>query len=146
MIAQTRTDSHYEDICQMIFVKMVLGLPRLHDPSRFEPWLFQIARNACRDYLRTRTGWRRVFVPYEPAHDHVAALQSPPPRYADEAVALGIAHLPDAQRRLLELSLHEPRSYEDLASLSRSTVSAVKSRLHRARENLKRLLLAGESE
>jgi len=146
VIAQTRNDSHYEDICQTIFVKMVLGLPRLNNASRFESWLFQIARNACRDYQRARTGWRRLFVPYAAAHDHIAGSQGPPAQGAEDAIALSIARLPDSQRRLLELSLHETRSYEDLANLSGSTVSAVKSRLHRARENLKKLLLAGEPE
>jgi RNA polymerase sigma-70 factor (ECF subfamily) len=147
VIAQTGSDSQCEDLCQTIFVKMVLGLPRLRDATRFEPWLFQIARNACRDHQRARAGWRRLFVSYEPAHEHVAASETtPPPRFGHDVVDLGISRLPDTQRQLLELSLEQTRSYEDLASLSNSTVSAIKSRLFRARENLKRILLAGEPE
>jgi DNA-directed RNA polymerase specialized sigma24 family protein len=55
-----------------------------------------------------------------------------------------MAQLPKAQQNVLRLSL-EGRSYEEVAHLSQSSVSAVKSRLHRARENL-RLLLARETE
>jgi RNA polymerase sigma factor (sigma-70 family) len=146
VIAQTGHDSCYEDLCQTIFVKMVLGLPRLKDVSRFEPWLFQIARNVCRDHLRARKGWRRLFVSYEPEHDQIALPQTPPRQLAEENVALGIARLPDAQREVLQLSLQRPRSYEELAGLSNATVAAVKSRLHRARENLRKMLLAGEPE
>lgn len=146
VIAQTGNGSHYEDLCQTIFVKMVLALPRLKDASRFEPWLFQIARNVCRDHLRARSGWRRLFVSYEPAHEGVAVPQNPPLRFAVEVVEAGIERLPDAQRAVLELSLEAPRSYDDIAALSNATTTAIKSRLHRARENLKKLLLAGEPE
>ena len=75
VIAQTADHAHYEDLCQTVFVKMVLALSRLREPARFEPWLFQIARNVCRDHLRARMGWRRLFVPYGPAHDAVAVAE-----------------------------------------------------------------------
>ncbi len=47
---------------------------------------------------------------------------------------------------MLRLSLDGGKSYEEMAELTRSSVSAVKSRLHRARQNLKTLMLAGDSE
>jgi RNA polymerase sigma-70 factor (ECF subfamily) len=142
VFAKTGDRSHCEDICQSIFVKMVLGLPRLRDTERFEAWLFRIAHNACRDHLRERAGWRRFFVPWEPAFDPPAEL--PPLSDREEAVARGMERMPESQRHLLRLSLDEGRSYEDLARLVNTSVPAVKSRLHRARENLKAILAAGE--
>jgi RNA polymerase sigma-70 factor (ECF subfamily) len=144
VIAQTNDDAHYEDLCQTIFVKMVLSLPRLRAPERFEPWLFQIARNACRDHLRARAGWRRLFSAYEPLHERVPSPEPQPDGLA--AMEVQIGQLPPPQRDALRLSLETPRSYEEMAQLSRSSVSAVKSRLHRARENLRALLLAGDVE
>ncbi len=73
IIGQTGDESHYEDLCQAVFVKMVLALPRLRAADRFEPWLFQIARNICRDHLRARQGWRRLFVPLGPENESVVA-------------------------------------------------------------------------
>jgi RNA polymerase sigma-70 factor (ECF subfamily) len=145
VIAVTGDADHYEDICQSIFVKMVLALPRLRETERFEPWLFQIARNACRDHLRARQGSRRMFVSFDPQHENVAAETA---AETDEAGAIerGLARLPEEQQNLLRLSLEERRSYEELARLSRSTLSAVKSRLWRARENLRELLLTGDSK
>jgi RNA polymerase sigma-70 factor (ECF subfamily) len=144
VIAETRDDAHYEDLCQAAFVKMVLALPTLRAAERFEPWLYQIARNVCRDHLRGKSGWRRLFVRYQPEHDAVEAAVSPAGRDNDATLEQGIARLPPEQQLLLRLSLEEKRSYEDLARLSQSTVSAVKSRLYRARENLRGILLAGE--
>jgi RNA polymerase sigma-70 factor (ECF subfamily) len=142
VFAKTGDRSHCEDLCQAIFVKMVLGLSRLRDAERFEPWLFRIAHNVCRDHLRERTTWRRFFVPWEPAFDPPAELPPLPDR--EDEVARGIERMPEAQRHLLKLSLEEARSYEELARLVNASVPAVKSRLHRARENLKAILAAGD--
>jgi RNA polymerase sigma-70 factor (ECF subfamily) len=144
VIAQTGDETHYEDLCQSIFVKMMLGLSRLRSAERFEPWLYQIARNVCRDHLRARSGWRRLFVPYGPAHEAIAAPESAP----DPADGLdkSIERLPEAQRTLLRLSLENRTSYEELARQSHSSVASVKARLYRARENLRTLLLAGDAE
>jgi RNA polymerase sigma-70 factor (ECF subfamily) len=144
VIAQTNDATHYEDLCQTIFVKMALALPRLRSPDRFEPWLFQIARNVCRDHLRARQGWRRLFVSYSAGHDAVTAPEALPDM--SEAMQRGIDRLPESQRSLVRLSLDGPKSYEDMAQATRSSVSAVKSRLHRARENLRSLMLTENSE
>src|SRR3569623_2288821 len=78
VVGQTRDPAHCEDLCQTIFVKMVLALPKLRTPERFEPWLFQIARNVCRDHLRARTGWRRLFAAYDASHDAIASPEPLP--------------------------------------------------------------------
>ncbi|HTT96850.1 MAG TPA: sigma-70 family RNA polymerase sigma factor [Rhizomicrobium sp.] len=144
VVAQTGDEAHYEDLCQTIFVKMVLSLPKLRAVEKFEPWLFQIARNACRDHLRARLGWRRLFVSYDEKHEAVSAPEAQPDM--TEAVQRGIDRLPEAQRSLVRLSLDDKRSYEDMARVTQSSVSAVKSRLHRARENLRALMLTENSE
>jgi RNA polymerase sigma-70 factor, ECF subfamily len=146
VIAETGDDQHYEDLCQTIFVKMALSLRRLRAPERFEPWLFQIARNVCRDHHRRRRGWRRLFVPYDPAHETVAVPEPPPARRGEENLERSIERLPQSQQYLLRLSLDGERSYAELARLTGASVAAVKSRLYRARENLRWILLAGETE
>jgi RNA polymerase sigma-70 factor (ECF subfamily) len=144
VIAQTGEESHYEDMCQTIFVKMVLALPKLRAADRFEPWLFQIARNVCRDHLRARLGWRRLFAPMGQDCENVVAESAPVQSENSGDVGRGLEKLPPGQRQLLELSLEEKHSYEELAVLTGTSVSSVKSRLFRARENLRGILLAGE--
>lgn len=146
VVTQTRDASNYEDICQAIFVKMVIALPRLRSTERFESWLFQIARNACRDHLRARQSWLRIFVAYEQAHDSAAAAEPQQGGRNEMDIERGMERLTAEQRSLLELSLEKKRSYEELARLANASVSAVKSRLHRARENLRALMVAGDPE
>lgn len=145
VMQQTQDANQCEDLCQTIFVKMVLALPRLRARERFEPWLYQIARNVCRDHLRGQIGWRRLFVASGPSHECIAA----PAVHSGESdpdIAGALARLPAAQRGLLEVQLGEKASYEELARSSRTSVSAVKSRLHRARRNLREFLLAGDAK
>jgi RNA polymerase sigma-70 factor (ECF subfamily) len=144
VIGETGNDGQYEDLCQTIFVKMVISLPKLRAADRFEPWLFQIARNVCRDHLRASQGRKRMFVSLGPDSESIAA-ELPAARDDGEGnFRQSLAQLPPEQRRLIELSLEEKRSNEELAAMTRSTVSSVKSRLFRARENLRGILLFGE--
>ncbi len=45
-----RTDA--EDLLQETFIKMMRGLSGYREDGRFEPWLFSIAANLARDWLR----------------------------------------------------------------------------------------------
>jgi RNA polymerase sigma-70 factor (ECF subfamily) len=144
VIGQTSDANQYEDLCQAIFVKMVVALPKLREADRFEAWLFQIARNICRDYLRAGQGWRRLFVSLGPDSESVVMEPAPMQNVGGEDLGHGLARLPPEQRHLLELSLESKRSHEELAAMTRTSVSSVKSRLFRARENLRGILVAGE--
>jgi RNA polymerase sigma-70 factor (ECF subfamily) len=146
VLAQTRDANGYEDICQAVFVKMVIALPRLRDPQRFEPWLFQIARNVSRDHLRASLGWRRFFTSYGPRHDTIEGSDDGPAPEKEGALQDALEQLSPEDRTLLRLHLEEKQSYRDLAEGSNTTVAAIKSRLYRARRQLRGLLLAGDSE
>jgi RNA polymerase sigma-70 factor (ECF subfamily) len=143
VISQTGDDAHYEDLCQTIFIKMVLGLPGLKAPRMFEAWLFKIARNVCMDHQRRRLGWRRLFVAYEPQHDSVAEIDSSEDEDRLDAMTHALRQLPSAQRELLGLAFERNRSYEELAKISGLSTPALKSRLFRARESLRRILGKG---
>jgi len=130
-----------DDLCQTIFYKMLLGLSRLADEEKFEAWLFRIARNACFDYLRRRR-LRRIFVPWQSAENE---FSSAPDSTADSAAERRIdsfrralLRLPQKQRELVALLQDDRLSYEQLAAITHSSVSSVKSRLFRARRHLRK--------
>lgn len=144
VIGETGDQASYEDLCQAIFVKMVMALPRLRATDKFEPWLFQIARNICRDHLRAGQGRRKLFVPLVAEYEYVAAEPAAMQSNEEKSIGDGLKQLPPEQRHLLELSLEKKRSHEELAAMTSTSISSVKSRLFRARENLRGILLAGE--
>jgi len=127
------------DLCHNVFVKMIVNIKELKAPGSFEPWLFQIARNSCFDYLR-KERLRRIFVPFERKHEQVAA----PPQKPDsrlENFRRALQELPAKQRELILLLQEEDFSYEEMAKITNSSLSSVKSRLFRAREQLRRRLI-----
>jgi RNA polymerase sigma-70 factor (ECF subfamily) len=94
--------------------------------------------------MRAGQGWRRLFVPLAPENENAVADTAPAQNVEEKDLGRGLAQLPPAQRQLLELSLETRRSHEELATMTRTSVSSVKSRLFRARENLRGILLAGD--
>ncbi|MFZ0889490.1 MAG: RNA polymerase sigma factor [Candidatus Binataceae bacterium] len=138
-------DSEWQDVCQQVFVKMVLGLPRLKDLEVFEPWLFRIARNSCFDHLRRRRRWR-FMVPWEKWHDSIACEPDQDAESRSFLLEGAIGRLPADQRELVTLIRDRRWSYRRLARLTGDSVAAIKSRLFRARRRLRQLMSERESD
>jgi RNA polymerase sigma-70 factor (ECF subfamily) len=134
------SDADFDDLCQIVFVKMALALPKLRSPEVFEPWLYTIARNVCRDHLR-RLRFRERLIPL--SRDHEATSVGPEadePPAGPDALDAALERLPGAQRELIDLLRRREYSYEELARLLKISVRAVAGRLFRARSRLRKLL------
>jgi len=129
-----RSDS-VEDLAQMVFVKMARAIPRLKAPEQFEPWLFRLARNTCIDHLR-RQKLRRIFIPFAPEHENVPEPSGAVDTEELDALRHALSQLRPKDRALLAL-VQEGRSHAEIAESFRTSVAAVKARLHRARERLR---------
>jgi RNA polymerase sigma-70 factor (ECF subfamily) len=145
VVSQVGNRDEYLDLCQVVFVKMLRGLPRLKSPEAFEPWLYRIARNVCTDHLRRRGVRQRHLVPLASHHEQVPME---PPRSSPELDSLrsAVDRLAPNQRQLIDLSMEQPRSYDELAGLTNSSVGSVRNRLSRARERLKKMMRFGKEE
>ena len=107
--------------------------------SKFESWLFAIARHLVIDISR-----RKKFSslegladpesgrPYEPPDDHArSALQLSGDAENERAVQLSLMKIPAYYREVLLLRFHEELGLEEIASVLASPLSTVKSRLYR---------------
>ncbi len=137
-----RSDS-VEDLAQMVFVKMARAIDRLKAPEQFESWLFRLARNTCIDHLR-RQKLRRIFIPFAAEHENVPE----PPGAVDaeelDALRHALSQLRPRDRALLAL-VQEGRSHAEIAATFKTSVAAVKARLHRAREQLRQFYHSDEN-
>jgi len=143
VLSMLGNDPDWEDVAQVTFVKMMLGIERLQSTEIFESWLFKIARNCSLDHLRRRR-WRRLFMSWEPRNAEVAA----PARAFEDArlaqVERALALMPADQRELILLMRENDWSYGDLARITGASPAAVKSRLFRARSRLRALISKGD--
>ena len=111
----------------------------------FKTWLFSIASHHCIDHLRKRRLlWLSLDEPLEPH----PALNEPTPdpktlplrREQTQLVETMLKKLSPEDRSAVILRYWNDLSYEEIADATHSSVSAVKSRLHRARVSLATLL------
>jgi RNA polymerase sigma-70 factor (ECF subfamily) len=128
-----------EDAAQESFLRAYSQLST-YDPGRsFKTWLFSIASHYCIDRLRKRRlTWLSLDDDDLPPHP---ALQEPTPgpeevsvsREQTAAIQALLRQLAPEDRSVLVMRYWYDFSYEEIAEATRTTVSAVKSRLHRAR-------------
>lgn len=133
-------DDDWEDVCQQIFVKMVLGLRRLKRVELFEPWLFRIARNTALDHVRRRRT-RRFLVPWQKSHDSITRAPEPELNLKNTALDEAISELPQDERELMALIRDRHSNYSRISAMTGQSVSAIKSRVFRLRQRLRRLIL-----
>jgi len=135
VFAMTGRSDSVEDLSQMVFIKMIRALDRLQAPAQFESWLFRLARNTCIDHLR-RQKLRRIFLPFSPEHEEVPEVAGSVGTEELDALRHALGQLRPKDRALLAL-VQEGRSHTEIAQTLKTSVAAVKARLHRAREQLR---------
>jgi RNA polymerase sigma-70 factor, ECF subfamily len=143
------------DAVQEILLKLMAALPKFQGRSRFGTWLYRLAANTCLDIRRKRG--RTAAESLEAALEHSPAvamnvLDDHPhdnpdiyveQQYREEMVRAALEQLPESQRRLLVLRDLEDLSNSQVAQIMGIEVGALKARLHRARQALKRALDGG---
>ncbi len=139
-----------EDASQEAFLRAYRALSR-YDPGRpLDRWLLTIAANCCVSVLRRRRSRPDEVgpLPAEERADRAGSAASVPElaqahEFA-QALASAIAELPQTYRTPFVLFQQEDMRYEDIAQVLDLPLGTVKSRVHRAREQLyQRLSRAG---
>ncbi|NBC00451.1 MAG: sigma-70 family RNA polymerase sigma factor [Bacteroidetes bacterium] len=131
------------DVMQDTFLRVYENRERLLHAGSFRSWLFTIARNQCLNVIRREK--RQVSL--EPKMREEASRQASQkpsaPLEKSEQVALVnqcLAQLKPDYREVIILREYQNLSYREIAAVTRSTLSAVKSRLFKARRKLATLL------
>jgi len=137
-----RSPDDAEDATQDAFVQAWTRLPGFRADSQFSTWMHRIVTNRCLDMLRARR-------PTATLPDRREAPASRPDRIVEAVSQVAdlkraIIRLTPEQRAPLVLRDLEGHTYEEIAETLDISVSAVKSRLHRARLELLAAMRAWE--
>ncbi|MEM6326910.1 MAG: RNA polymerase sigma factor [Bacteroidota bacterium] len=129
-----------EDIVQEAFARAYEHRERLVSAGAFRSWVFTIARNQCLNALARadrEPGLREDAPPTpDPGTPFSHLLKSEQTALVHRALDA----LPPDYREVLILREYQNLSYDDIAAVTRSTVSAVKSRLFKARRKTGEIL------
>lgn len=128
------------DLVQDAFVKAFDRLEDCRDGAHYRSWPFRICRNLCLDELRNV---RRRSVPMS-AIDGAESIADPRATSDELTLTLreALQQLPAALREAFLLKHDAGYTYEEIAILTAASPSAVKMRVHRAREALRAFLIA----
>jgi len=130
-----------DDLFQEAVLRAFFHLPTLRDPARFSGWFYAVMLSVHR--ARSRVSFWRRFLPLdaEPAGQAGGGFS---PALAEQTrdraqrLAKALKTLPAEQREAVVLFEVEGFSLEEIAGMQGASVTAVKTRLHRGRQRLRR--------
>lgn len=143
-----------KDLAQEVFLSVFESIKNLREDVKFEPWLIQITLNHCRNrwkYLK-----RRKYFQSNSLDDPIETEEGEIPRQVydlsdnpetllekkmiQDLIQRGLLQLKDEQRELIVLRDLQGLSYEEIGKLFSLPEGTVKSKIHRARMDLKDIL------
>lgn len=141
------------DVSQEVFIKVWKNIKKYRGDCRFATWVYRISTNACLDFLRhaKATATEQFPTHIDSDGDEIevefadeAVIASPErmleKKEAVNAVREAIARLSPEAREVVELRDINGFSYEEIAEITGLEIGTVKSRLNRARGQLRTLL------
>ena len=141
------------DLSQETFLRAWRCLDQYQFASAFSTWLYRLCSNICIDFLRRRRRQQTVPLTFEDAdgEEQTYAVPDAQPlpeeqvelKLTHETLAAAMAQLLPEHRAVLQLRVVNEMSYEQIADVLDIQIGTVKSRLSRARNQLKKILERG---
>ena len=143
-----------KDVAQEVFLSVHASIKDLREEVKFDAWLTQITLNHCRNrwkYLERRKYFKSESLDdpietedgemprpiYDPSDNPETLYEK---RMIQEAIQRGLLKLKEDQREMVVLRDLRGFSYEEMGELFQLPIGTIKSRLHRARMDLKEIL------
>lgn len=133
--ARTRNEADADDLLQEVFMRIHKSITSLQHPAKLQGWVYRIARNAVIDYYRARSiaaPVERAALAVDPEGFGVVDLTPTLKRF--------VADLPPAYREPLVRHEFQDEPLQEIATQLGLSLTAVKSRVRRARLMLREML------
>lgn len=136
------------DLTQEVFIKMMKSIENYKSYGKFSNWLLTIAVNQCRDYFRSRKFKQKNIEEefkdlFKDEKGNISNLLNK--KVESKQVRLALLQLPEFQRETIILRYYHNLKIKEIAVVTKSNESTVKSRLRQGIEKLK-VLFREENE
>ena len=126
------------DVCQETFLRAFRALPGFKGQAKFSSWLYRIALNLCRDWIRRQRRAPVVQMPEGVDPGELAAERGPVESIEDlvgrrqlsAVVEEAMALLPEEQRTAIILKEYHGMTFQEIADMQGCPLSTVKTRLY----------------
>ena len=142
----TGSQEDAEDLTQEVFIRAYRGIHRFRQQSRLSTWLYQIAHNACVDYLRKEKKAKVLSIQAQeeerPGREMVPDTQPLPEQHAVQRENIDtlkecLETLSRSHRAVILLRHMRHLSYQEIADVMKVPLGTVKSHICRARQHLR---------
>lgn len=123
-----------QDICQNVFLKLLQSDRRFDSEGETRAFIIRMTVNECKDVLKS--GWRRRSVPL----DELIEREVPFLPEENTGVLAAVQRLPVKYREAVYLYYYEGYHAEEIAAMVGAKPAAIRQRLARAREKLRKEL------
>lgn len=135
------------DMTQEVFIKMMKNIHDYKGKGQFKHWILTIAVNHCRDYFRSsiykkRNEEQELAPQLKDEKENVWDLLSK--KIESQKVKEAMEQLPDFQKDTIILKFYHDLKIKEIAEITESNESTVKSRLKQGIEKLKKILIGGD--
>ncbi len=139
------------DVCQETFLRAFRALPGFKGQAKFSSWLYRIALNLCRDWMRRQRRAPVSQIPEDMDPVEMAGEQGPAEsietlvvrRELSAIVEVAMARLPEEQRTAIILKEYHGMTFQEIADLQGCPLSTVKTRLYQGLTVVRRHLETG---
>lgn len=140
------------DMTQEVLIKIFKNLKKFKEKSKFSTWVYRVATNTCLDEAKKQRNKAAYSLDAEFLTEEGSYLSEIPdtgitPEQAYQkkevmnAVNVAISYLSDEHKKVIILRDIQGFSYQDIAEILKCSEGTVKSRISRARDQLKKILL-----
>jgi RNA polymerase sigma-70 factor (ECF subfamily) len=134
-----------EELMQETFVRAYKNLGALRDDAKLSTWLFGIAKNVAREAIRARVqSARKVELDDEAVgelrDEKLAPDDSLINKELSRVIQDALARLDEDKRTVFALKVFQQQSYEEIAAITGFSIAKLKTDLHRARMEMRRLI------
>jgi RNA polymerase sigma-70 factor (ECF subfamily) len=143
--SRVRDEQAADDIVQDVFLRIHTHGAALHHQEKLASWLYQIARHTIADYFRRQLAEPTHPLPHDAAERFAASDDDPTDAHIRAllpCVRAMVQALPTPYREALQMTEYDGLTQQALAQRSGLSLSGAKSRVQRARDKLRMLLLA----
>ncbi len=144
-----------EDVNQRTFMKVYQKLSSLKDVEKFQVWLYQVAANQARDFLRRQK--RRSFFSIgfsmdsksETEGDFVPEIADPESLKAESGLhqeelrnifEQAMEEIPEEQRMVIIMKIYQGLKFSEIADILHESLNTVKSRMYYGIKALRQVL------
>jgi RNA polymerase sigma-70 factor (ECF subfamily) len=136
------------DVCQDAFLRAYRALPGFKGQAKFSSWLYRIALNLCRDWIRRQRRAPVSQMPEDADATELAAERGPVEsieelvarRELSAIVEQAMSVLSDEQRTAIILKEYHGMTFQEIADMQGCPLSTVKTRLYQGLSLLRRRL------